>query len=566
MPFASGGFLGVDVFFVISGFLITKILLTKLLRDDFSFLQFYENRIRRIIPALLVVTVFSTALSLVCMVPYSIKNYGQSLVATMLSANNILLYLTSGYWSLAAEFKPLYHTWTLAVEEQYYVIAPLLLYATTIVARPRRVAVLIVLSAILVTSFLSSLLSNDKEFNFLFIFSRAWELSAGALLALFQHDHARGNVFLSSLGVGLLLLSYIHPYIVSANQAIVNLAPVIGTVLIIRFSRPENVTGRLLSIKPLTLIGLISYSIYLWHQPILSFVRLRSDHEPNSVVLAGLTLLSIPIAYLSWRYVETVFRDRRLVRSTNLYWFVGCGLTLNLLLGFAMHKTYGFQVLWPNLSYGLDPQLYVDEVRRFAKTFYDDDGKRKVLVVGNSFARDYVNVMKEAGHLPLVDLVYADSGCSSIEQGQIDALLAKSQLVVYSEDWGRGDTAAEKEVSTVMSCLTYMRERSPGKVFVLGVKNFGWNNDFVRIVGDSYWKARAEPIDGVRRFNNEAKKRMGSSYIDVIGVLADEDGCVPLFTDERRFITYDTNHLTPAGALHVGRKIFEKYRVLAPNS
>ncbi|EFB9715823.1 acyltransferase, partial [Escherichia coli] len=123
-----GGFLGVDVFFVISGFLITSILLKECSNRTFTFSGFYERRVRRIAPALILMTSVTFIISLFMMVPYDLKNLGQSVVATIFSANNILLYLTSGYWSTASEFKPLYHTWSLAVEEQYYLVAPVIIY------------------------------------------------------------------------------------------------------------------------------------------------------------------------------------------------------------------------------------------------------------------------------------------------------------------------------------------------------------------------------------------------------------------------------------------------------
>lgn len=178
LPLFSGGFLGVDVFFVISGYLITEKLFASFVSGKFSFANFYDNRIRRIIPALLVVSACTTALSFLFMVPYSLRNYGESLVATMLSANNILLYLTSGYWSVAAEFKPLYHTWSLGVEEQYYFVAPLLLYFLYRNIGHRDAAMRGIVLFILALSFILTLVASDKEFKFLIIFFRAWELGA----------------------------------------------------------------------------------------------------------------------------------------------------------------------------------------------------------------------------------------------------------------------------------------------------------------------------------------------------------------------------------------------------
>lgn len=568
VPGFAGGFLGVDVFFLISGFLISTIIVSKLQNGSFRFLEFYDNRIRRILPALLVVTTITTAFSVAYMVPNSIRNYGESLVATMLSANNILLYKTSGYWSLGTDFKPLFHTWSLAVEEQYYLLTPLLLFVIFVKLRCARTIALTILCLMLLLSLVFSFACSDHEFNFLMIFSRAWELLAGAILALLLEKRSDdGNIVLSAIGLVLIIFSYVYPYFLSANPAIVESVPILGAALIIMYSRPDNATGKVLSIKPLGFIGLISYSIYLWHQPILAFVRLISRRQPHYWTLASAALLSVPLACLSWAFVENVFRNKKAIPGRILYTAVISGIGLNVALGLAMYRTYGFQALWPQLSYGSDPRMYVDAPNKFQGTSFRDNGKFRVLVIGNSFARDYINMIQETGYLNRIDLVYLPGRCEEYmsQHGSLDDLLAESAIVIYAGNWGEPDSHTD-ELPGIVSCYKYLASTTRGKVYVLGAKNFGWNNDFVRTMGNGYLRTRVKPADSIVEFNGRAKEALGDAYVDLIAAIEDKSGSVPIFAPGGHFITYDTNHLTRPGASYIGRLLFERYPDLVPGA
>jgi peptidoglycan/LPS O-acetylase OafA/YrhL len=555
----SGGFLGVDVFFVISGYLITKNLVSSYVGGTFSLLRFYDNRIRRIMPALLVVAACTTALAPLFMVPYSLKNYGQSLVATMLSANNILLFLTSGYWSLAAEFKPLFHTWSLGVEEQYYFLAPLLLYFLYRQFGGRPTPILAITTVLLSASFLAALLVNNQEFDFLFIVTRAWELLVGALLAM-APCKGQGNSVLSTIGLLVLLTSYVFPHSLGSNQGLVVAIPVMATGLIIRYSRADDVTGRLLSLKPLAFIGLISYSVYLWHQPILAFVRLSSAQAPRPLILLVFSLLSLPLGYLSWRFIENPFRNKQVVPARPFYASVMVGVGVSLLIGYTLNRTYGFQTLAPQYAYGENPQIYVEEPMEMRRASFAQAESYRVLVVGNSFARDYINMLRENRYLSGMDVVYTDDDCSHGKSADFASLVASSNLVVVSQNWGQ--TVQDGEASQVFACYQDIRKISSGRVVVLGAKNFGWNNDFVKFMPGNVSDIRIAPLSTVTAFNEAERALIGDDYIDIMGTISDDAGKVPIFTPDKRFITYDSNHLTKAGARYIGSKIFRRYDFL----
>ena len=296
-------------------------------------------------------------------------------------------------------------------------------------------------------------------------------------------------------------------------------------------------------------------------------MRLISPRQPHYWTLAAAALLSVPLAGLSWAYVENVFRNKKVIPGTVLYAAVLSGIGLNVALGLAMYKTYGFQEIWPELSYGADPRMYVDAPNKFQGSSFRDNGKFRMLVIGNSFARDYINMMQETGYLDSTDLVYLPHRCDEYisDNKSFDKLLAQSNVVIYAGNWGEPDTH-EDELPGVVSCYKYLASVTGGRVYVLGAKNFGWNNDFVRIMGNDYLGTRVKPADSIVKFNERAKQALGAAYVDLIAAVEDKSGRVPIFAPGGRFITYDTNHLTRPGASYVGRLLFEKYPDLVPRA
>ncbi len=558
-----GGFLGVDVFFVISGFLIAGKIHRDVRDGSFSFLHFYDSRARRILPAMLVMALVTTLAALFLMLPYSLKNFGQSLVATALSANNLLLLQTSGYWSIEAGFKPLYHTWSLAVEEQFYLLAPIVIFLCFRLPRYRTTGTVAVCALLLASSWLAAALIEEREFTFLMLTTRAWELLVGALLAL-TATSARERSYLALFGLALLLGAYVFPYALGSNQAVVVAVPVFGTALVIRYCAPASLPGRLLSLKPLAITGLISYSIYLWHQPILAFLRLASMENPSPATQLVFSVLAIPLGYLSWRFVEQKFRDRNWMSTRRFYVAAGSATVLLIAGGLGLHRSYGLVAWAPQYSYGEDPKVYVE--RPFAQRFdgFHANGGQRVLVVGNSFARDFINMLNETGYGTGRDVVYWEGDCAHRSNDLLEPLLAAAELVVFAENWGRPNSTP-RDVDDAFSCYRELSSKSRARVVMLGAKNFGWNNDFVRTRhGELNDRApRVYPLVSVVSFNKTAQAQIGPDFIDPMEVLLDGEGRVPIFTPDGRFITYDTNHLTRAGAAFVGARLFARFDFLS---
>ena len=319
VPGFSGGFVGVDIFFVISGYLITSIILADLHRERFRLLSFYERRARRILPALFLVMGTTSACAVVFLAPADLVDFAYSVLATTGFLSNFLFWYESGYFDSATEMKPLLHTWSLAVEEQYYLLFPVLLIALW--RLPRRIfliamAVLGCLSLSL--AHLATTFAQDPRLvsgAFYLLPTRGWELLAGAALAF--PGRQQNNLLPRAAGellslLGLLLISYAVFRFDSATPfpSLWTAFPVLGAVLLLATAKAGTRAQRVLSFGPLVTVGLLSYSAYLWHQPILAFARHGLSHDLPLQVSLALVFAALCFAFLSWRYVEQPFRDR----------------------------------------------------------------------------------------------------------------------------------------------------------------------------------------------------------------------------------------------------------------
>ena len=333
----SGGFVGVDVFFVISGYLITTILIEDIENKRFSIVKFYERRARRILPALFFVMLVCIPFAWMWMLPSQMKDFSQSLVAVSLFASNILFWRESGYFDAAAEEKPLLHTWSLAVEEQYYVLFPIFLILAWRFGKNKVFWMIVVMAAI------SLLLSewgwrNKATANFYLAPTRAWELFAGSIAAfVVQKQGVQNNNPLALTGLLAILFSIFFYDETTPFPSLYALVPVLGVVLLVLYADKETIAARLLSNKGFVGIGLISYSAYLWHQPLFAFARIHSLERPSTVLMLALIFTSVLLAYLSWRYIEKPFRRKNNLTQTSVFQFSILGVCIFLSAGLMGH-------------------------------------------------------------------------------------------------------------------------------------------------------------------------------------------------------------------------------------
>lgn len=338
LPGLPGGFIGVDIFFVISGFLIAGIIRSEIEAGEFTIVGFYERRARRILPALFFVTMCSIIAAYLILSPADIIAFGNSVAATVLFISNIYFWKDIDYFSTAAEFKPLLHTWSLAVEEQFYIIFPIVMIVISAWrAFVRHAVVVLALSGSLALSVFAT--SVYPSASFYLIPTRGWELLIGASLAMNiipgltqqAYREISAGAGLVMIGMAVFLLTRFTPFPGTAA-----LLPTVGTALIIHASTGGNtIVANFLSNRVLTSVGLISYSLYLWHWPVLSFLRAAqgsADLDPS--LSATAIAFSIAAATFSYHLIEQPFRRRGLFARRQIFSFAiaGSGTLLALAL------------------------------------------------------------------------------------------------------------------------------------------------------------------------------------------------------------------------------------------
>lgn len=339
-----GGFIGVDIFFVISGYLISSILLREIAAGNFSFLRFYERRLRRIIPALLVVLIVTVAVFQLIALPDQAKSTAESGIAGLLSISNVYFWRTSGYFAPAAEFMPLLHTWSLGVEEQFYLLFPVVL----LVLARLRLPIGLVLMGITALGFaLGYWLSVTRpSVAYYLLPARFWELGIGAVLAAGIVPAARSRALRELLpvaGLGLIGVSLVYIRSDMPFPGWVALIPCLGAALVIHGDGRSWVARKVLGASAMVFVGMLSYSLYLWHWPVLTALRLRSAslHLEPWVALAGIAATFL-LAWMSWRLVERPFRNRDTLPGRRLLWQLGAGSAAFLALAGLAIGTGGF--------------------------------------------------------------------------------------------------------------------------------------------------------------------------------------------------------------------------------
>ena len=391
--FFSGGFVGVDVFFVISGYLITTIIFIELNNNTFSLTKFYERRARRILPALIFVILVSSIFSFIFLIPSELASYFKSVIATLLFFSNFYFYKTTPYFRSESDLEPLLHTWSLSIEEQFYIVFPImlllfhkyfkayffLLFATSFVA----------------SFFVCQLLANkDGTLNFYFTFSRVWEIALGAMCAYINVKkilsyRTQIKNLLSALGIILIMFSIFFFNRQTTFPSFYTLVPTIGTSLIILFADRDTFVNKILSIKLFVSIGLISYSLYLWHQPLLAFGKIFFDNFSITHKLS-LIFLSVLMSIFSYFFIERKFRDKNKIGFKN---FFRTGFITTIFLILFSYINYNF-FLYKSSTETLLAKLLVNnkaiyfpkmDERQFIKNrIIYENLKPKVLVIGSS--------------------------------------------------------------------------------------------------------------------------------------------------------------------------------------
>lgn len=615
-----GGFIGVDIFFVISGYLISTIILERLASETFSFLEFYTRRVRRIFPALLVVLIAVLIVGRYALLPDEFKELGRQTAAGAAFVSNLLFWSESGYFDNDAIRKPLLHLWSLGIEEQYYIAWPVLLWAL----RKKRLGVLFITS-IGVASFVLSVWQAHANpvAAFYSPLTRFFELFIGsglAYLTLRSGKVASGLVIRSGnvralagaalLGAGLVLITNARAF-----PGVWALLPTVGTALLVSAGADAWLNRAVLANRALVWIGGISFPLYLWHWPILSFATIIGDEFPSRTSRAMAVVSAVPLAWLTYHLVERPVRfgprREKLVR-----------IVLALMVALGLAAFFMPSVLRPALSPAQLMQLtqlsevsaLKDDMKkmygekscmRYAKDQTVDmfiengcvDVKHPDLptafLIGDSHSGSLA-----AGLRPLIEarnfnfLQVSTGWCeptSTNEEDQnceaINAMVRKKvaeirpEVVIFDSNW-LGASAAPYYVGSeytthLASYLTELLKSGAKKVFVVG-QIPTWKNALPAVLIRKF-VMRGLPIpertyEGVQRDSLALDSRMrvarfpeGVTYLSVKDALCDDTGCLTAVGPDlaRDLLVWDYGHLTPQGAAYVAKKLFGDTRLLS---
>ncbi len=474
--FAAGGYIGVDVFFVLSGFLITSILLGDLEAGRFSIFQFYERRARRILPALCFVVLCCIPVAWLLLTPTQMKDFGHSVGAVGVFASNVLFWRKSDYFSPDSEESPLLHTWSLAVEEQFYIIFPVLLWILWRFGTQRIFIILLTL-ALLSLGMSEWGWRNVPTDNFYLTHFRSWELLSGSIAAFIVRVRGvRSNDLIASVGLMAIFASFIMFDEATPFPSLFTLLPVGGVVILLLYGSSQTLIGALLSNKVLVGVGLISYSAYLWHQPLFAFSRIANPALSTSNLIS-LIIMCVLLATISWRYVEQPFRGNQPLLETRKFLFGSSIAALSAFVAFGVfaHVTRGFDNRF-QLRSGIPAQEFTMALRNNGYCFYSfhvsqtvvgpeglecwlganrDEATATILVSGDSFSGHWdpfwdtfgkennftVHSIATNWCFPaLTDVTISPQIDGSIEQCVINreyvkSNLAKYDMVVFSGAW-----------------------------------------------------------------------------------------------------------------------------------
>ena len=423
-----GGYVGVDVFFVISGYLLTGVIAREIEGRTFSIIGFYERRCRRILPALFAMMLAVVVAGGLIFMPDELRDTGASLIGVSTFASNILFWQQIDYFNGAVELKPLLHTWSLAVEEQFYIVIPLLLIVLERVAPRRHRLPILTLTAL---SFVLSvvLMKAAPDANYYLLPSRAWELLVGAAIALGYVPGIRRRglaSLISALGLAAIIASAMLLTHDSPFPGYNALWPCIGAAAFIHANTGHPTpAGRLLGWKPFVAIGLISYSLYLVHWPMIVFTGYVLLRPPTAIETVVLFAAMIALAFLSWRFVERPFRNRHKVSQRAIFLFSGAGLLLFAGVGAALFLAKGLPQRFPGLKAAMvnnetgdtaGPKCFLkDGTTTWGGTdcfLTQAPGKPVVLLWGDSHANHYAQPIRDAQPPLQANILYfASAGC-----------------------------------------------------------------------------------------------------------------------------------------------------------
>jgi peptidoglycan/LPS O-acetylase OafA/YrhL len=584
-----GGFVGVDIFFVISGFVIAGSLASDLHHGRFSILNFYFKRVRRILPAYVVMALITALVCLAVLLPDDLADFGKSLIAASTFVSNIYFWKTSGYFAATAHAKPLLHTWSLSVEEQFYIFAPIGFF---LIHRYGGRRWLVFLGPVFVASLLACVAAVfvAPTAGFFLLPTRAWELLLGALAALVGPPAPRARLLREGLalaGAGLVLFSLLAIHEDDPFPGWNALFPCFGAMLIIQAGAGAGVQtqapqtqapwlNRLLSTRPFVFIGLISYSLYLIHWPIASLARYVSLRDPTTLEACAMIAASLVLAVLSWRFVEQPFRHIRVNRRALVLSVGAVSILIGASIGgaivlakgapgrfphFVQHKISGTEFWGGDRCFNQNPSKPIDWSAAACTRIHGRRGR--ILVWGDSFAAQYMpGIILNAPRIDADVLQYTFAGCPpilayfsyarvgcSISNSRVPGIVRREHIdtVVIAARWTATPSITLARLADTIAAL----KASGAKVYVIGqapefsadVQQIDYISGQHAMPGKATW-----PIYFDTKINPKmAAFAKGAVFIDPLSRLCDgvrcpyRDGSHFYYADYGHFSTYGSN-------------------------
>jgi len=610
----TGGFVGVDIFFVISGFLITAIIYKNVRTENFSFLDFYSRRIKRIFPALLTVLFFSLLVGWFVLLPDEYKQLGKHTRGGAEFMSNFMLWKESGYFDTSADTKIFLHLWSLAVEEQYYLIWPAVIWA----AWKRKLNLFLVCLVILLASFFFNIntIKMSAVTAFYSPLSRFWELVLGGLLAYWSLQKPptiqTGNdsscalhQVAAFLGLALLIGTVFFLKKVSHFPGWLALLPTLGACLILFAGQKAWINRHLLSSRLLVWFGLISYPLYLWHWPLLAFSRNIEGRTPSLAWRSLLVLTSIVLAALTYYFIEKPLRFGK-----PKAWKVASLGALMILLGLAgysIEKQDGFSARLQDKQsyvhyfegYLYDPKQFVDERKMIAQNqcnhydyenptsnrpraridpaCYTKHGSKAVLLWGDSHAAHLYYGLKSVLPAEVSVLLLFSSGCSPLQVTQLNPDPSKVSYCDKSNYFAFHYATQEApevvffaanhalDIQDMRTLSHTLKQHGVKKIYVLGPLPH-WKPYLYKVIVKHYWVNTPKRIRGYqdeelrdkdRQFRAQMRADEPFEYVDLANFFCNTAGCITYLGNDKKegLMTFDDAHLRPFASTYLAKHL-----------
>lgn len=546
------GFLGVDIFFVVAGYLTARSIQKSTDYGTFSYIKFVADRLKRLMPLVLTVGVVCLIIGVAGMLPDDFENMSATIIASNFMSNNILAAITTkNYWDVVNDYKPLMHLWYVGVLFEFYLLYPLLiLIISKVFGRNNFQSIKLYRGGILSLTLISVILYLYPSFGaaqkFYFLPFRFFEFGIGAMDFLLEDKvyYLKKNSILNTIAcAGLLILLCWNFDMASASFRLIAVVCFTGLFII---TRPFN--QKIIENRILVAIGQRSYSIFIWHQMLLAFYRyyFTNQYDVLFIILFWITVLFL--SELSYKLIEQKIKKSKtkiVIAICAATFFLSTSLSLLIYIHSGVVRNVPeLGIYKDNVHRGMHKE-YCDRIYKYDHDF-SNDGRIKVFVTGWSFARDFANMILESEYGEYVDLSYALTYTSDYD--------TRIQEADYIFVYGNKNNYSSE-----------LFKIGNGEYWGIGPKNFGESNGIIykNRFTKGYFDQTIVINDSFIKENKEDKKQWGNNYIDMIDLIKNSDGSVPVFTDDNMFISQDCRHLTEAGARYYAKlvdweTIFEK--------